>query len=597
MCGVFFLHSPTGDLDPTVRVLKHRGPDGEGTFNCPFSKVRVDFFRLAIREIVDGVQPLVTKDFVSSINGELYNQEFIEERIKSLNPHTQIPKGDMNVLAQYLFLTEGKGISEALGMFAGFVWFRERNQVLYFRDRIGEKPLFFLKDKEIFAISSECRFDELLNSSEFRPTLARGNLILGFFDSKESDLIQMCKPGYYYWYDLKSSQITPTKYWQWPNFESGTSKVSDQKRFQFSLLEAIDSQLISDVPISIFFSSGVDSALLAGIIRKEFGIKIPTVTLGFTNDAWDESKRASRLAKDIDVPNEVFKVGIDLLVETIPKVVQCMDLPILDSGCISLFALSRIASEHYKVAITGDGGDEISQGYSLFDWIRVLELINFTKKFGIGMCGILSTLKPSREGSYNSIQMKLERAASTIHFSKNEIPIIALSPLAGTSLIRSANFSKLNDLDFGNLDSYYKNFILPLVYLRKSDMMSMAHGLELRSPYLDKRVVETSSAVRFRGPNKRKKLLLELAKDYLPDYMQRNRKHGFSAPISSILKYLPEPNWREELLKDFGGAISQVWRKAPLNQNCAIAAWSLYVVNEFVSSGRIEYQASSNNLP
>lgn len=591
MCGVFFLHSPSQNLESVVDVLKHRGPDGSGHFNCPISKVRVDFFRLAIRDIADGAQPLITEDFVSAINGELYNQEDIEGRIKDLNPNAQIPKGDMNVLAEYLFLTEGSGIRDAIGMFAGFIWFRRINQVLFFRDRVGEKPLFFLRQGDIFTISSECRFHELLIRPGLLPTLTKEDLIVGFYKGRTTDSIQTCKPGHYYWYDLQTGLIKSNVYWKWPTPALRSGDKADREKFRSSLLESIESQLCSDVPISVFFSSGIDSALIAAIIRREFGIKIPTLTLGFEDDTWDESKKASKLAKDIDVPNEVYKVDLDLLAESVPLVIKSMDVPIFDSGCISLFVLSKIAAEHFKVAITGDGGDEISQGYSLFDWIRVLEFLNLTKKFGIGICDFLSKIAPTNKGVYNGIQMKLERAASTMYFSNEEIPLIALSPLAGTSLIRTANLSILNGIDVGNLDNYYKNFILPFVYLRKSDLMSMANGLELRSPYLDKRVVEASSELSFKGPKKRKKLLRDLAKDYLPDYMQSNKKHGFSAPFSNILPYLPEPIWCDELIKDFGESILQVWRRAADSQNYAISAWSLYVVNEFVSSGRINYKS------
>lgn len=597
MCGFALDFSRTAETsrEALIQTVLHRGPDDTQSLSLDGGTCTISFCRLAIRDIKEGAQPLVNESFISCFNGELYNQSEIENRIKDLDSNVEIPKGDMNVLAVYLYLTNGDGITNAVGMFSGFIFFRNLSKVMLFRDRTGEKPIFYKLSESHFSILSEHRFAE--DYREIPVELTVLELVQGFWESQPHKSVTLCPPGSVTTISLKTGAVSRQNYWSW------SSKLKEDEpfslvTFESILTEVIKSQLTSDVSLALLLSSGVDSSLVASYAQELSKERIAAYTLDFHDKSWSESTSAENIASFIGLEHRTIQYSYEELAYLIPKVIEAMDLPIFDPATISLYALCKEVGIEYKVAIGGDGGDELTRGYDLVaheqDLLRARKL---TANLSLPK-SLSRSLMQLNSGGYNSLRMKLGRVISVIENRHLPLPLIALSPFSGTAaldkLIKSMGVEQITHESY-SAEDYYRKKILPEVYLLKSDRMSMANSLELRSPYLDKRLLEYTSRVsekehRLFG---RKSFLGALAKKRFPEELIQKRKHGFSPPLMRILEHVPKPDWNRQIEEIFGDDADNIWKLARTNQNYSTAAWALMVCNYFMCGNRLQLDGSN----
>lgn len=598
MCGVYlrvckhdicdFDHH---DLQSLTR-LSHRGPDQTVLLNED-STVALGFTRLSIRALDTGIQPFHFNNGASAINGELYNQD----EISSMLSGDTKPDGDMQVLGQFLNEFGIESIVRADGMFAGYLIDHGNNQLHLFRDKVGEKPLYYRLSENHIEVMSENTFDQFF-PSDHRNDLAR--ILFGFLpeDAVGINGVKRVAPGSSITIDLGSFSFHERKYWEWP---SRPKAKRDELRpdpgvFKENLYKSVESRLAADVPIASFLSGGIDSAIVTKVAQDILGYPLPAFTLSFKNSDYDESKVARISADAIGCDLHLIEVDADALSELVPSCLGSMREPILDSASLSLFALSKVVSNEFKVSLTGDGGDELLQGYSLFDSLGSLVWSRkFVRITRLLLQMAMSMPQTNLGGSYLSRRMKLERAASVLKHSDLNPIVLALSPLGGTKLldeliqIMEHDFirqyvAKPNHLSSEYLEDFYRNQVLPHLYLEKADRMSMAHGLELRAPLLSPRLMDYSSRFTHSRIKKSEKkfLLREFARDFLPPEVLTAKKHGFSPPLVQIIQQLKEPSWNLEHLGMSCGILQQNWRLATNgNQNAAYAAWSVLVLNNF----------------
>lgn len=595
MCGFSFDFCRTGEKvqENLIRTILHRGPDEIQSLHLEDGSCAISFCRLAIRDIAEGSQPLVTESFVSCFNGELYNQKEIENWIIQIDSNLEIPKGDMNVLALYLYLTDGCGIANVLGMFSGFIFFRNFSKVMLFRDPTGEKPIFYKISESQVSILSEHRF--LYQNEETPIQLSRIELIQGFWETNPNKSVALCPPGTFTTISLKTGLVDCTKYWSWPSNSFENSAVSLDS-LESTLKEVIESQLTSDVPVALLLSSGIDSSLIASYAQEVSSKPLTAFTLGFDENSWNESVNARRIANFIGIEHVTIKYSYQELANFIPQVLEAMDIPLFDSAAISLFALCKEIGLQHKVAIGGDGGDELTRGYDLLRHEANLLRARNSNLHKVIPHKFVSFLMQMHSGKYNSLRMKLGRAFSILENENLPVPLLALSPFAGTrALDHLVKHSKveLNLSDSYDAEEYYREKILPNVFLLKSDRLSMANSIELRSPFLDKRLIECTSKISAQEHLNfgKKSFLGALSKRRFPVELIQRKKHGFSPPLSQILKHFQQPNWSPLLLKLFGDDIARIWCLARVNQNHASAAWALLVCNHFISTERLDVDA------
>ena len=595
MCGVYLRIAQKEerwivDFDnQNLNQIENRGPD---SLTCKINstgQVLYGFTRLAIRSLENGNQPFIENRFASVFNGEIYNTIELSEKIKVHFPNEVIPESDTKLLGLWLFLFGPNSITQVIGMFAGYIHIGSK--IYAFRDRVGEKPLCFGFHKDLFFISSN--LPTFVNNDSI---ISDFTLISGLLSSKITNKVSILEPGSFLEIDedtiLLNKEVKVVKYWEWPK-RSLFLNNTKRKDFELVLTSAIKSQLVSDVGMSVLLSGGIDSGIVAAIARQEFGPTLESFTLSFKDSVYSESLSARNTAKHLDLMHQTIEVSFEDLANNVEATLDAMDIPIFDSGALSLFSLCKEVSKNNKVSLTGDGGDELFRGYSVFDNVFIINLLsNLPAKIPILI--FLNILKNyfSNSDSYIGPELKLSRALSVT--SNREInPLYgAIGPLGGTDLYSlickryqlEAQQKKQKFVSKRDIESFFANEILPKIYLVKSDRMSMYHGLELRSPMLDFRVIE--SAFKFSEIDfllKRNKYnLKKIASKYLSNEILKAKKHGFSTPFHKVVRYLDTPDWKSSQSDEELGKFNKIWLDAKNGKESAgFPAWNLLVREHF----------------
>jgi asparagine synthase (glutamine-hydrolysing) len=601
MCGFiasFFLDSGNPEIEYFENCdLSHRGPDAVKEISGTNFKMR--FHRLAIRDLEGGEQPLQDNEvnYLSMINGELYNEDFIRAMIFEKFPGDFLPTGDMQLLGHFLWRFGPQRLSMVDGMFAGLVWIAKSQKVIFFRDKTGEKPLYYKLENSTFILGSEAsiapkRKIDRQSAIQFSADLVRGFPRDGsqFFSTSNS------LPNGHWGEFGFSTGISLHSYWQWPERQSKSLKSLEslQNEFQALFYDEVASRMVSDIPLCTLLSGGIDSALVTLAANRVSGRKLTSFTLGFKDSEYDESKLAGEVAKHLNVNHELVFFEMEDLAQFVPSVLSAMDVPIFDTACVSLYALSKEVSKSYKVAITGDGGDELFMGYRLFQHIRHVSSIQKYSKGTYPLLSLLGSITSKLEKNqsrYLSHSTYLRRLRDISRFNSISPQEIALSPLAGSLAFKyiasNINFDSKSSFStkcdpLTELEKYYREGILPNVFLVKADRMSMAHGLELRAPLLSPRLIDIANSIGLEDLKKlpQKAFMREFAKKELPRQLLKAEKHGFAAPFAEIKKYLDEPDWEVESLGIPNDIASAIWKSK--SENDGIASWTLMILNHFI---------------
>ncbi len=540
-----------------LEAIKHRGPDGDGlerVHNGVLGHVR-----LAIRDLSElGHQPMVTESerYVLVYNGELYNTEELKKLL--FNKYEWSPKGssDTEIL---LKLLEEEGVSAALevirGMFAFGLYDNIQEKLYLARDQLGIKPLYYIRKGHSIAFCSE--FNGVMKSglSEKKisvpavATLLERNYIPSPLTLYED--VYKLKPGYYL--EIDASNVTTIKPYQYYSQSYENDDISLQE-IEDRMVDSIKEHLISEVEVGCFLSGGVDSSLVASMVRKKINKKLKTFTVSFDQGEYDESAVAERIAEHLGTEHKTFNLDSGYMEKNIHSILDQMDEPFADSSFIPTYIVSKLASEHVKVCLSGDGGDEAFLGYDKYR--AYPKVINASQRIGKVPRSALSMLSEHKflHGlfPFNNSGDKLNKI---IEMSKVDTKYRAALILDSFWHLPPINknydrFSYdalneklddtvdiLNDLDI----KYY----LPDDLLVKSDIASMKNSLELRVPFLYLDIFNTGVALNKNAnlsESKGKLLLRELQKKYLPHDIAEMPKKGFKVPLAS---------WLREGLKDF----------------------------------------------
>ena len=603
MCGVYFrkaFTSPTQleDYDKlNLSRISHRGPDSSTLVD--FKKNIVGFNRLGIRDLLGGFQPHTGKynEFIACINGELFNQEVIEEKLFSEFPDISLPSGDMQIMAEFVSRFGELGLNDIDGMFAGFIFKPLTNTLMLFRDKTGEKPLYFKLNSDEIVVASEIR--SLLspeNVFNFQDSRA---MVKGYWAGATSCYSGIAKvpAGTLVEINLDSRDVTFRKYWNWSAPKMGRLKNVNKDHIleiSHSLSESVRNQLVADVPIALYLSGGLDSALVLGLSKRHTDGAIDSLTLDFEDSQFSESYLASKTANYFGSKHTVIDLSSRELAELIPEVLKAMDAPILDPACIGVFALSKFANDlGFKVALSGDGGDELFRGYRVFNYTKYMSIATLVPTFSKAFLRLVIASEFGKN-KYLGIHAFADRLLDVIHHSDFSIPEIALSPLSGSCLIQELDgnksksyreFISTNDLNV-EFEKYYREQILPEVYLVKSDRMSMFHSIELRNPLLDGEILRKVSNLNEGGialPKKHSIISSVLGNDF-PSEVKSARKRGFGIPLTTALSQLDEPEWNLNTIGIKNENAAKLWnstKQGDASQTHAL--WALIVLNHFVN--------------
>lgn len=597
MCGVFFSNSKISIKSKVISdSLLRRGPDDSQILRE--KDYIVQFTRLAIRDLVNGGQPYISNDanFISAVNGELYNEDYIKNYL--LVEKCSVPSGDMQVLSEFL-IKDISNIKYVEGAYAGFIYDKVRKKIVFFRDPTGEKPLYYFNASGAITISSTIRsIVDVFGRGSFQ--LNTKGLYKGHSDPGATIFseIREVLPGHYIECDLESNISRVTKYFEWPVRRPHYNNAKRLKdNFSQTLVNAVSRTSISDVPVCMLLSSGLDSAAVLAA-RNELGnSKISSFTLAFENESYDESRLSSLTAKYLGSNHNIIRVSNYEFAKDISVMLKSLDSPILDPAYLPMYVLTkRIKNQFgFKVAFTGDGGDELFRGYELY---KVRKRVNFanTRPFTLNaraiieLLGILSVASDKR----SSMSSLLARLNTVLCFKEIVWNETALSPFAGTKLFAcllpsgpkiQANGKVLRKISSKQIENYYHNEILPQVYLKKSDNSSMANGVELRIPYLHKSMIDFAYEIpeEMFESKPHKWLLREYLDKKVPLEILNQPKRGFSVPLSGILSNIPKPKWKLESINLCSDLCDSVWHKACNGDlNSARAGYAIMVLNSYL---------------
>ena len=536
-----------------AELITHRGPDDEGFYFD--DDIEFGFKRLSIIDLTTGHQPILNEDHSKVIifNGEIYNYLEIRPELEKAG-HRFTTKTDTEVI---LHLYEEKGIDclqYLNGMFSIAIWDKEQKTLFLARDRLGIKPLYYFQNEDEFYFASELKaILAVYGATDVSKEALHHYLTLRYTPAPSSMFagIRKLQPGHCLL--IKKNSFIEKKYWDLHfenKIDANDNKIS--KEFWKLFLDSISLRLRSDVPLGVFLSGGVDSSAVIAAM-SEMGIQdIKTFSIGFhESPEFQEFQYAERIAKQFHTDHHTMHMGSDDFFIVLPKVLWHLDEPLADSATIPLYLIAQRAKEHVTVILSGEGSDEIFAGYKksyypyykkqvIKSWLRKLPIIffgdtalNISKLINNDLFRLLRFVKrPVSEDDIFPISLTMSEEEKRQIYSDE-----MKEKLASHHTLNMFNELQ-NSLKFGDyLDR--KLYIdikswLPDDLLAKADRATMAHGLELRVPFLDYRLVEFGASLpnRFRiryGISKY--ILKKTLEGKIPRDIIYRKKMGFPVPI------------------------------------------------------------------
>lgn len=568
MCGITGINwSSESAVEKMNTALCHRGPDNAGVFVD--EKVTLGHRRLSIIDLSPaGHMPMEGPNGTQLVfNGEIYNFQSVRSALETKG-YTFTSDSDSEVLLNGYAEWGVDVLNHINGMFAFAIYDPQMQRLFIARDRLGKKPLYYYSAEGEFAFASELKAIESLGV----PLTQDSSAIYDFFTygciphtKTIHNEVKKLLPAHFLTCDLQTNQIQIEQYWNLAN-SVANERLSKQKEIELESLieECISDRLIADVPVANFLSGGLDSSTIAYYLNKLDRTDIEQIFISLPDrDGTDD--QVAQLADELQLPLHSFPVRSFDYESGLEQIVKQFDEPIADNSSVPTFLIAQTAKAHgYTVVLSGDGGDELFAGYTRYNQMKTLQRLRplplqwFWKLlYNIGKhtpyafiekIAYLLSLKDERE------QYVKMHGGFTRDEKKNIFTPEFLS-----------KFTEYNDLWL--FDLYWEKE-LPLIkrcqfmdihtslsdrLLVKSDRMTMAHSLELRSPFLDYRLFEfvfklAESAYTKRGTTKY--LLRKLVANKLPEYISKKNKEGFGYNVNSYIIQRP-PKYIRETAGDF----------------------------------------------
>ena len=541
MCGIYLTNIPIGKgkLEEKLEGIANRGPDFTGTLqqdNLSLGHTRLSILDLDSRSN----QPMIHEDYVLVFNGEIYNYKTIRKELQELG-ETFSTLGDSEVLL-IGYKHWGKALVPKLnGMFAFSIYDKKKKEVFSARDRLGVKPLYYSWNNGVFEICSQIKplaANKTIDQEAIEIFLQTGYVPSPWSIYRE---IRKLKPGFIMTMKLDSQEIDFEQYWELkPVVQSKLSYEEAKEKLHKLLKDAVKIRLQSDVPYGSFLSGGIDSALISAIANKLENGNLKTFTIGFDNPEYDESNLAKTFSKIIGSSHQETVCSAKDLINLFPIYFETYGEPFADSSAIPSLLLNKTTKSKVTVALSGDGGDESFLGYNHFEWANKVKLFfkipylvrkilgilvpfQWMGKRGQGIHNILNykTFDSFIEGiftGFGSLLLKTKKLNWLKEFELFKI-------LSNQPLQRAADL---------NIKLWLENDSNV-----KVDRSSMAYGVEVRSPFLDYRVIEFARTlpISYRFNNgKRKRILRDILNDYIPETVFDVPKKGFAIPLAQWMR-------------------------------------------------------------
>jgi asparagine synthase (glutamine-hydrolysing) len=556
-------------LETMSRAIAHRGPDGQGYYltrqNEPITpqmpQVGLAFRRLAILDPDPrSNQPFHIGPLTLVFNGEIYNFRELKSEISRLRPdYRWRTTGDTEVLLMAYDVWREKCLEKLNGMFAFAVWDEQKKELFVARDRMGQKPLFLAHHPgQMVAFASELQALRSQDSSAAEDVLIE-YLRYGCIGGCRSVQRHCMKQAAGTWSVFRLGICQSGGRFFDPN--AAKERCDDARtQTQLRVRRAVQRQLVSDVPLGVFLSGGIDSSVIAACARQ-FG-PVETFSIGFDDPRYDETPYAAAVARHLGTHHRQFIVH-PTAAEDLPKLAQVFGEPFGDSSALPTHYLARETRKHVKVALSGDGGDELFGGYDRYRAMHICSRLARSPRAARHLVAALA--RPWSAGHPKSTLTRAARLLGSLQLDHAHryasylrifddatlaelLPCQQMHPADHVAELfeqqRAAGATPVEAALAVDRVAY-----LPDDLLTKVDRCSMLHGLEVRSPFMDHELVQLAAGLttdQLLGGGPKRMLREAFAKD-LPDFVFKRRKMGFAVPIGEWFRGELRPMLRESL--------------------------------------------------
>ncbi|MEZ4722068.1 MAG: asparagine synthase (glutamine-hydrolyzing) [Flavobacteriales bacterium] len=570
MCGIAGIYGleridqPETKAKSMIDALSHRGPDAEGIYLG--KNVVLGHRRLGIIDLQGGSnQPFRSPDgrYTLVYNGELYNYRELKAQLSDYPYKTN---SDTEVLLAAFMEWGVKALQLFNGMFAFALWDEHEEKLWLVRDRLGIKPLYYVRVGHSIVFSSEVR--SLLASGLVRPKLDDSALIdylryqCVHAPNTILEGVKMLESGTYL--EISDSETKKVDYWKpWQKLHFDREPEVIRRNIREKLTIAVERRLVADVPFGAFLSGGIDSSLIVAIMSEQLGQKVDTFNVSFDESEFSESKYARTIAEKLNTSHHEIRLKPADFLEALPEALSAIDHPSGD-GPNTWIVSRETKNQGITMALSGLGGDELFAGYDVFKRIPYIADRSWILSFPKGIRGLLGSAIAVAKPGIASLKTR-EILTSDYFDLENLYPIFRkalldpqIAQLTGRSKLTQnavkamvlelerydefAQLPVLGRIGVAEINSYMQN-----VLLRDTDQMSMAHALEVRVPFLDHELVQYAMHIAddVKFPHSPKKLLVESFNDLLPNEVVNRPKMGF---------VLPWEQWMKKELRPFSEA-------------------------------------------
>ncbi len=557
MCGFagFFNTSAVSDREAVIHAMAdrivHRGPDDAHYYVD--EDISLGFRRLSIIDLAGGRQPILNENGTKALlfNGEIYNYQALREDLIDKG-HSFTTKADSEVIL-HGYEEYGKEILQKLrGMFAFVIWDKAEKKLFGARDIFGIKPFYYYKDGKEFLFGSEIK--SFLSHPGFQKELREEKipeyLSYEYLPDEETIFKNVYKLPGAHCFTYQNGEMQIERYYRIQyRAEEDRSLEYWEQEITREFTESVAMHQISDVEVGCFLSSGVDSSYVVKEISKGTK-KVKTFSVGYEEEKYSELPYAQDFSSVVGVPNISNKVSADEFFDAMPEIQYFMDEPLPNPSEIPLYFLAKNARKYVKVVLSGEGADELFGGYPMY--LQGGHFAEYTRKVPCPlrkMAGAVAGKLPEFKGKHFLVRGAMEpwqrfMRANYVFTDSRERQKYLKRPITSKlpEEYSKRYFDEVRDLDEPT-QLQYVDMHTWMIYdiLLKADRMSMANSLELRVPFLDKKMLELSTRIptRFRADCKTettKKALRSAAIKQLPERTANKKKLGFPVPLSDWLR-------------------------------------------------------------
>ncbi len=553
MCGIFAIYSFDKSRPVDLSVvkyatdeMKHRGPDDSGYYVN--GNVGLGHRRLSIIDLTTGHQPMTNEDgqIITIYNGEIYNYHEIRKDLIDLG-HIFCTHSDTEVIIHGYEEWGTQCVHKFNGMFAFALWDIKKKRLWIVRDRVGIKPIYYFYDDKYFLCASEIRsiLKTRIIDAKINDNVLDAYFSLGYVPGHETMFkgIKKLLPGHFLL--IEGTELSDHEYWDIKATQENSMDIdSSLEMIEKLLLDSVSKRLMSDVPLGVFLSGGLDSSTIVGMMNKlPLSEPINTFTISYS-DGYNEEKYANLVAERYKTSHNVLYLESFEFFSSLKTLVHYSEEPIVEPAAIALYHISKMAKDKATVLLSGEGADEVFAGYFLYRFMCILNKIHAIvprksyplfiylnkysskDKYQKYMDWLISPLSERYQGTSSYLTESLKKQYYSDQFFKNKPPYI--------EDIFKGYFSRVQDLDPLSQMLYVdtKTWLVDDLLL-KADKMTMATSVELRVPFLDYRIIEAVSGLppRYKIRNGQGKYLLKrIVEQLLPHEIVYRKKMGFPLP-------------------------------------------------------------------